>query len=84
MKLVVERAGLDWIQAKSRLYLGEWEPLIEKNRQNMLDLGCWGVPSYELSDSEGNTLVATWGQDRLWLIDRVIQKYLKQSQKPNE
>tara|TARA_A100001011_G_scaffold216926_1_gene224888 strand:- start:768 stop:2174 length:1407 start_codon:yes stop_codon:yes gene_type:complete len=84
MKLVVERAGLDWIQAKSRLYLGEWEPLIEKNRQDMLDLGCWGVPSYELSDSKGNTLVATWGQDRLWLISHVIQKYLKQSQTSNE
>ena len=84
MKLVVERAGLDWVQAKSRLYLGEWEPLIEKNRLDMYDLGCWGVPSYELSDSEGETLVATWGQDRLWLISRAIQNYLKESKTSNE
>jgi len=50
----------------------------------MYDLGCWGVPSYELSDSEGETLVATWGQDRLWLISRAIQNYLKESKTSNE
>ena len=50
----------------------------------MYDLGCWGVPSYELSDSTGETLVATWGQDRLWLISRAIQNYLKESKTSNE
>ena len=77
LKKVVERAGLDWTQAKSRLYLDEWQPMIEKNRLEMYALGCWGVPSYELSDSQGNSLIATWGQDRLWIISRIIQDYLE-------
>ncbi|MDC0213651.1 DsbA family protein [Gammaproteobacteria bacterium] len=75
-KKVVEAAGLNWTQAKSRLYLDEGQQLIEKNRQNMYALGCWGVPSYDLLDEEGNSLISTWGQDRLWLISRAIQNYL--------
>ncbi len=76
LKRVVENAGLNWTQAKSRLYLDEWQPLIEKNRLEMYKLGCWGVPSYELSDSQGNSLISTWGQDRLWVVSRIIQDYL--------
>ncbi len=77
LRKVVERAGLDWTQAKSRLYIDEWQPMIEKNRLDMYALGCWGVPSYELSDSQGNSLISTWGQDRLWVISRIIQDYLE-------
>jgi len=76
LKTIVEKAGLDWTQAKSRLYLDEWQPVIEKNRLDMHELGCWGVPSYELSDNQGNSLIATWGQDRLWLVSQAIQDYL--------
>ncbi len=77
MRRVVEKTGLDWTQAKSRLYLGEWRKTIEKNRKDMQKIGFSDTPSYQLSDSEGNTLISAWGHDRLWLISRAIQDYLK-------
>ena len=77
MRHVIEKTGLDWTQAKSRLYLGEWERLIEENINDMHKLGLWDTPSYQLSDSEGNTLISSCGHDRLWLVSRAIQDYLK-------
>ena len=80
MRHVIEKTGLDWTQAKSRLYLGEWERLIEENINDMHKLGLWDTPSYQLSDSEGNTLISSCGHDRLWLVSRAIQDYLKKTE----
>ena len=76
LRRVVEDAGLDWGEAETHLGSTEWEALIEVNRQAMYRLGLWGVPSFHLRDAAGETALAVWGQDRLWLVSREIQRLL--------
>lgn len=77
LRKVVEAAGLDWVTAKNLLGKPGWEAALEKNRVAMYALGLWGVPSYHLMDQHGATVVALWGQDRLWTIAAVIQEQLQ-------
>jgi len=84
MQVVVERAGLDWSVAKTIIGSPGWEATIEENRLAMYDIGLWGVPSYQLLDEQGNTVIALWGQDRLWLVSEVIQEQLKIHSKPSQ
>jgi 2-hydroxychromene-2-carboxylate isomerase len=76
LKRVVEDAGLDWGEAKKRLGQPGWEELLEENRLAMYAAGLWGVPSFRLLDENGEQLLALWGQDRLWLFAREIQRQL--------
>lgn len=77
MQEVVERAGLNWSIAKKLIGQSGWEAVIEENRQAMYELGLWGVPSYQLLDEHNHTVLALWGQDRLWLVSKLIQEQLK-------
>lgn len=81
MQKVVERAGLDWAAAKLVIGNSAWEDVLETNRQAMYELGLWGVPSYRLVDEQGETLLALWGQDRLWIISKEIQRTLRADSK---
>ena len=76
LKKVVEAAGLDWNEAKQRIGTPGWEELLEDNRLAMYDAGLWGVPSFRLLDEEGRSILSLWGQDRLWLFAREIQRQL--------
>lgn len=76
LKMVVENAGLDWSKAQEKIGDTEWEEIVESNRLAMYDFGSWGVPSFRLLDSEGGEVLALWGQDRLWLFAREIQRLL--------
>ena len=76
LRRVVEAAGLDWAAAKAQLGDASWQAEIEANRQAMYALGLWGVPSFHLRDASGATALAAWGQDRLWLVSREIQRLL--------
>ena len=38
--------------------------------------GLWGVPSFRLLDENTKEILALWGQDRLWLFAREIQRQL--------
>lgn len=80
LRRVVEAAGLDWSEARQHLADGDWEDLLEANRQAMYQAGLWGVPSFRLLDEQGEQLLALWGQDRLWLFARAIQRHLAQRQ----
>ena len=82
LKTVVEKAGLDWEQAKPNVGREGWEELLEANRQLMYEAGLWGVPSFRLLDAKGEQVLALWGQDRLWLIAREIQRQLKKATPP--
>ena len=44
----------------------------------MYGFGCWGVPSFRLLDEDGRSVLALWGQDRLWLFSREIQRLLRE------
>ena len=76
LRHVVESAGLDWREAQAHLGDTEWEEEIEANRVAMYELGLWGVPSFRLVKADGETALAVWGQDRLWLVSREIKRLL--------
>jgi 2-hydroxychromene-2-carboxylate isomerase len=76
MRLVVERAGLPWDEALGIMGNDEWQDEIEANRLAMYRFGSWGVPSFRLLDAKGGEVLALWGQDRLWLVAREIQRLL--------
>ena len=76
LKQVVEQAGLDWSVAKTMLGQTDWQAVVEDNRQAMYSAGLWGVPSYQLLNSQGESVLAVWGQDRLWLVAREIERQL--------
>jgi 2-hydroxychromene-2-carboxylate isomerase len=65
---IVERAGLDWKQARVALKDQTWRKTAEQNLAAMFDLGLWGVPAFHVGD------VAVWGQDRLWAVEDELLK----------
>ena len=44
----------------------DWRPIAEANRQEMMALGLWGVPSFRVGET------SAWGQDRLWVIEDAL------------
>lgn len=77
MRKVAEAAGLDWTEALQHLGKSDWESIVEENRLAMYEAGLWGVPSFRLLDEQGEQVLALWGQDRLWLFAREIQRQLQ-------
>lgn len=68
LRRIVERAGLHWPDARPWLNRDDWRAPAEANRQALLALGLWGVPSFQAGS------VAVWGQDRLWVIrDEILR-----------
>lgn len=80
LRKVVNAAGLDWQEARQHLGDTNWKELLETNRLTMYEAGLWGVPSFRLLDDQGETVLALWGQDRLWLFAREIQRQLQRRQ----
>ncbi|MCB1688877.1 MAG: DsbA family protein, partial [Halioglobus sp.] len=76
LQKVVEKAGLNWHEAAQKVGQSGWEDMLETNRLAMYHSGLWGVPSFRLLDDTGEQILALWGQDRLWLIAREIQRQL--------
>jgi len=75
LRRVVERAGLDWREAQPHLGSTDWEAELEENRLCMIgEMGQWGVPSFRLRGPGQEPDLVAWGQDRLWLISREIQR----------
>ena len=66
LRHLVERAGLDWQQALVWMADESWREVAEDNRRSMFADQLWGVPSFRFGD------LATWGQDRLWLVEQAI------------
>lgn len=73
---VVERAGLEWAEGRKRLDGDQWRDELEENRRHMLEAGLWGVPSYRVR-SEGESDFTTWGQDRIWLVEKELLRRLQ-------
>ncbi len=72
LKIIVERSGLDWAHCLSLLQQSDanekWMVWAEANRQEMVALGSWGVPTFQYGD------LVLWGQDRAGLIERAIKE----------
>ncbi|MFP6638683.1 MAG: DsbA family protein [Myxococcota bacterium] len=79
LRRVVERVGLSWAEAQPLIGNDDWKEEIEANRLAMYGFGSWGVPSFRLLDARGEEVLALWGQDRLWLFAREIQRLLNEA-----
>ncbi|MEL6662880.1 MAG: DsbA family protein [Pseudomonadota bacterium] len=66
LKRLTERAGLSWDEMKPLLGGDHWREEAEANQEEMFSYSIWGVPSFRVGD------VATWGQDRLWVIEDAL------------
>lgn len=75
LRQVVETAGLSWEEARPHLDQPGWQEELANNREEMLDAGLWGVPSYRVR-SAGEPDFSSWGQDRLWLVEDEIRRRL--------
>ena len=64
---VFGRCGLDWNAAKRKLAQGIDTRQAEANREALFAAGLWGVPSFRRGS------FTTWGQDRLWMLERLTQ-----------
>lgn len=62
LRRIAQRAGLPWADAQQALHDPAWRVTAEHNRQALLSLGLWGVPSFQVGS------LAVWGQDRLWAV----------------
>lgn len=60
---IVADAGLDWQEGRRHLGSDDWRAVADANREELLGLGLWGVPSFRVGDA------AVWGQDRLWAVE---------------
>ena len=72
---MVEVAGLSWSEAQARIGDNTYETILESNRLAMVEeMGLWGVPSFRLRGPGDEPELVAWGQDRLWLVSREIQR----------
>ena len=62
---MASRAGLSEADVKAGLADDGWKAMAESNRQELLSLDLWGVPSFRVGDLPGH-----WGQDRLWAVEQ--------------
>jgi 2-hydroxychromene-2-carboxylate isomerase len=68
LKQLVERAGINWAEAKPLLNDQSWRAWAQSNLVDMYGEGLWGVPSFTYGD------LRLFGQDRLDCIEREIIK----------
>lgn len=71
LKTMVERAGVDWTEAKAALADEAWKVEATDAAADLNAAGLWGVPSFKAGD------YATWGQDRIGLFVERLKASLK-------
>lgn len=74
---LLERAGLAWSDAQPLLYDNGWREAAEAHRQELEDLGLWGVPALHLHLPQAP--ITLWGQDRFWALEAAIADSLAAS-----
>jgi 2-hydroxychromene-2-carboxylate isomerase len=68
LRPIVERAGLNWSEARNALADEAWRTTAGASRAELFALGLWGVPSIRVGDT------AVWGQDRPWAVQEALQR----------
>jgi 2-hydroxychromene-2-carboxylate isomerase len=66
LKLIVERCGLNWQQAKSYLNNNDWRNWAQQNLDELYQYDLWGVPSFKYQN------VIVFGQDRIDCIELAL------------
>jgi 2-hydroxychromene-2-carboxylate isomerase len=69
LKVVVERAGLPWDEARGVLESQEAVKAHQANAADLAVIGLWGVPSFRCGD------FIAWGQDRLPLLADRLRRH---------
>lgn len=69
LKVIVERTGLDWAEARSYLGNDDWRMEFEANRVDLFQTGHWDTPTFRLAGGEVDGVFVKKGQDRLWLVE---------------
>ncbi len=64
LRRLAQGAGLDRAFVAGALDDASWRAVAQANREELLALGLWGVPSFRVG-----SLPAHWGQDRLWAVE---------------
>ncbi len=74
LKMIVERAGLEWSAAQAILtkpgWRTDWHKWANDHREEMIQQGQWGVPSLRYHN------LTLWGQDRIEFIEQAIRHAL--------
>lgn len=70
LKAIVAKAGLPWEELRGELHNPQWREVVERNRQDLLETGLWGVPTLRFGDT------TVWGQDRFWVLEDAIRRRL--------
>ena len=65
LRTIAARSGIGATAVSTALADQSWREVANRNREEMLALGLWGVPSFRVDDRP-----ARWGQDRLWAVER--------------
>ena len=68
LRKITAKTGLFWPDVKRALEADDWRETEAENRQLMLSLGGWGVPTLCIGD------YMVWGQDRIWLLVRRLEE----------
>ncbi|WP_426416216.1 DsbA family protein [Aestuariirhabdus sp. LZHN29] len=66
LQKLVERAGLDWLQAKEFLHNDSWRTWAQNNLIEIYGNDLWGVPSFTYGE------LKLFGQDRLGCLENAI------------
>lgn len=75
LKRIINRADLDWNEAKDVLDNNEWETSVNRHHAELDKMGIRGVPTLKYGD------LILWGQDRLWVLEESILMSTKNSEK---
>lgn len=70
LRMLVERAGLEWSEVVPVLSDDSWRNEADRNRKELARLGQYAAPTYRLGDW------VTWGQDRIWMLEERIREAL--------
>jgi len=67
LRKLTEKTGLFWPEVMQALDNDDWREAEGEDRQLMLSMGAWGVPTIAIGE------FFVWGQDRIWLLARHIE-----------
>ena len=76
LQSLITNLDLDWSLIKKDLNSRKWKKVLDDNLKDMYAGNCWGVPSFKITDIDGNNPFTVWGQDRMWLLKEEINKRL--------
>lgn len=66
LRRLADDLGMEWPECREALGNEDWRAAAEENAAALRRLGLWGVPSFHCGE------VCVWGQDRMWLLERLI------------